>query len=172
MATARSKAELTAAMQEERGRWEALLRQVGEERMNLPGASGEWSVKDVVAHLTVWESRPVAWLEAVRAGTWPEPPPWPANLDEPQINDWIYRTNRGRSALDVLNESRQTFDRLAELVAATPEPELVEQNRFEWLRGSSLADSIGGNSYEHYREHGDNIRRWLRQLETPVGSGV
>ncbi len=165
MASVAGKAELVAVMQEERQRWEQLLLQVGPARMNLPGASGDWSVKDVVAHLATWESRPVAWLIAVQAGVWPTPPEWPVNLNEAQLNDWIYRANRGRSTEDVLEESQQISGRLAELIKATPEDMLLSPGRFEWLRDSSLADSIGGNSYEHYREHGDLVRRWLGTLQ-------
>lgn len=39
---------------EERARWEVLLAQVGSEHMRQPGALGEWTFKDLVAHLNGW----------------------------------------------------------------------------------------------------------------------
>lgn len=38
-------------LQETRAQWEELLAQVEEERMLQPGATGKWSVKDVIAHV-------------------------------------------------------------------------------------------------------------------------
>ena len=38
----------------ERTQWEALVAQVGEERMTQPGFAGEWSLKDVIAHIAVY----------------------------------------------------------------------------------------------------------------------
>jgi hypothetical protein len=48
--------------------------------------TGDWSIKDIVAHLTAWEERLVAWLEAIAHGTSPELPPWPGNFDEDATN--------------------------------------------------------------------------------------
>ena len=46
---------LASILQAERRRWNALLAQVGMERMETPGVEGEWSVKELVAHLTWYE---------------------------------------------------------------------------------------------------------------------
>ena len=43
-------------LQETRAQWEELLAQVEEERMQRPGATGKWSVKDVIAHV-MWGER-------------------------------------------------------------------------------------------------------------------
>ena len=51
----KTKAELVDAMRAKRAAWEALLDEVGEARMIEPGVDGEWSVKDVIAHVTVYE---------------------------------------------------------------------------------------------------------------------
>ncbi len=159
------KEQLLGMLRAERARWEALLVQVGEARMNLSGVTGEWSVKDIVAHLTAWESRVVAWLSAVRAETWPAPPAWPTNLDEDQTNDWIYKANRGRRLSDILNDSRRVFDQLLEGLAELSDQDLTAINRFEWLGGNSLLEAIPGNSYAHYQVHGELIRNWLEQRQ-------
>ncbi len=163
MANPRSKQELIETLGTQRARWEALLRQVGPDRMELRGVTGEWSVKDIVAHLTAWERRAIASLKAVQTGTWPQPPEWPYNLDGDGINAWIFAAHRGRQVQDVLNESRQVFDQLVQAVELVTEQDLTAMGRFEWLQGNSLIASIGGNSFEHYQEHGEAIRAWLAQ---------
>ena len=161
MANETSKSELIELLKTERARWEALLAEVGEARMEIAGVTGDWTVKDIVGHLTAWESRPVEWFRAARAGTAPEPPRWDNELDETQINAWIYESNRKRSLNDVLAESRDNFARLLEAVRAVSEEELTSRDKFVWLNGGSLREAIAGNTYEHYREHGDAIRAWL-----------
>jgi hypothetical protein len=48
-------AELLDTMPTERARWEALLIEVGIEQMQEPGAEGQWSIRDIVAHITAYE---------------------------------------------------------------------------------------------------------------------
>ena len=61
---------------------QAFLASIPRERMTEPGATGPWSVKDVIAHVAAWRSRTLARLEAAAAGQPEPPPPWPAELDE------------------------------------------------------------------------------------------
>ena len=98
-----NKSELLKWLQEEDRQWEALLDQIGEARMDQPGVNGDWSMKDIVAHLTGWQRRVVANLQAAQRGEPAPPPHWPAHLEaEDDINAWIYETNRGRSVREVL----------------------------------------------------------------------
>src|SRR5579884_1100926 len=48
-------ARLAGILKAERARWDALLAQVGADRMEEPGVEGAWSVKEIVAHLTWYE---------------------------------------------------------------------------------------------------------------------
>lgn len=156
------KKTLIEAVRNSRVAWDVLLAQVGEERMTTPGVTGNWSVKDVVAHLTAWERRPVAWLTAVRQSATPEPAPWPPNLSEEQTNAWIYEANRGRSLREILDESRRTHEELMKLLQMATEEELSDSRRFSWLKGNPLAESLPGNTYAHYQEHSEMIRNWLK----------
>src|SRR5947208_570263 len=47
-----SKASILHELRAARAEWDALMVEVGEGRMTKPGAAGDWSVKDVVAHLS------------------------------------------------------------------------------------------------------------------------
>lgn len=57
-----TKSELLNWLQEEYQQWEALLREIGPERMGHPGVNGNWSMKDMAAHLTGWHRHLVARL--------------------------------------------------------------------------------------------------------------
>src|SRR5262245_5735176 len=68
-----NKPELLNGVREEYRQWEALLNQIGEARMDQPGAVADWSIKDIIAHLTGWRRRTVARLQAAQRGEG-EPP--------------------------------------------------------------------------------------------------
>ena len=61
-----TKARLLDTMQAERVRWDGLIAQAGEERLTEPGVAGEWSVKDIIAHVTWAERETVGMLQAGR----------------------------------------------------------------------------------------------------------
>src|SRR5512140_360811 len=130
--------------------------------MELPGVTGDWAVKDIVAHLTAWEGRPVAWLKAARDGTAVQPAPWDTSMSEQAINAWIYQTNHSRPLANVLAESRLVFERLVIGIEALSDQQLNE--RRDWLDGRSLIEAMAANTFEHYREHGAAIQTWLNQV--------
>ena len=158
MSTVRTKDDLLAHIQAEHANWRALVAEVGEERMEQPGPMGDWTFKDLVAHLTGWRERTIRRLEA---GPGREPTTaWPGHLTEDdEINDWIYEQNRDRPLRDVLAEADTSYQRLAAAVAALPEEDLTTPGRFAWMEGKPLAD---GDFFGHLREeHEPDIRAWL-----------
>ena len=58
------KQQFLNTMRSERRRWEAEFSGVSEERLCQPGAAGEWSVKDVIAHITWHEREMIGALQA------------------------------------------------------------------------------------------------------------
>ncbi|MBI5304529.1 MAG: ClbS/DfsB family four-helix bundle protein [Chloroflexi bacterium] len=156
-----NKDHLCQTLLAEREAWEALLTEIGEGRMEVPGVVGVWSVKDLVAHLTAWEKRPAAWLAAAQRGDKPTPAPWSRDLDEEQVNAWIYESNKYRMLDDVLEESRTVFDQIMQGLEALTQESLSDPHRFEWLNGIALIEAMPGNTFEHYRDHAEMIRQWL-----------
>jgi hypothetical protein len=163
--------DVLAEIDRQRDWWERLLAEVGEERMERPGAAGDWTFKDVVAHLSGWQRRTLNRFQAVRHDQPVPPPPWSAELgpieDEDEeverINDWIYERNRDRSVTDVLAESRGQWDELREVVGVLPDAVLNDPVRFPGLEEESLAQSVvGGSLLGHFHEeHEPAIRAWL-----------
>jgi hypothetical protein len=130
--------ELLKHIQDERAQWQALVAEVGEARMQQPGPMGEWTFKDLVAHLLGWRELSIRRLEA---GPGQEPPtPWPSQLTEDdEINDWIQAQSRDRPLRDVLDEADRSYERLAAAIGALPEADVTTAGRFAWLDGQALA---------------------------------
>lgn len=164
MSVPRTKADLLALIESERGTWDKLLAEIGEARMATTGAAADWTFKDVVAHLNGWRQRTINRLEAARAGVTEAPPPWPAHFNDEseagteQINQWLYEQNRDRPLRDVLAESRTQFDQMRDTVQALSCEELQDPSRFPWLDGEPL----GANLFTHFHEeHESDIQAWL-----------
>lgn len=144
---------------------ERAVAEAGEERMEQPGSFGEWTFKDVIAHLTGWRQVTVARLEA---GLRSEEPvfPWPPHLDEDkdtdEINRWFFETNRDKPLASVLRDSRETFERAERAIAALPEDDLLVPGHFPWLQGYALGPAVVHGTLDHYHDdHEPEIRAWL-----------
>src|SRR5262249_15587055 len=61
-----NKSEFLDTLQTVRAQWEELLAEVGKARMQEPGVAGEWSVKDIIAHVT-WPEREMAAILQARS---------------------------------------------------------------------------------------------------------
>lgn len=159
------KSELLKGLKEEYQQWEALLDQIGPARMDQSGVTGQWSIKDIIAHLTGWRRRTVARLQAVQRGDPEPPPPWPAHLQtDDEINAWIYEANREHSVGEVLDDSHQVFQQLLAAIEGLPDAVLeAPQRHLPWLAGQPF---IASAFFSHFHdEHEPEMRAWLARVE-------
>ena len=160
-----NKSELLNGVREEYRQWEALLNQIGEARMEQPGAAADWSIKDIIAHLTGWRRRTVARLQAAQRGEGEPPSYWPAHLQEvDEVNAWIYEQNHGRSLREVLDESHQVFQQMFAAIEGLPDEVLSDPARYlPWLEAESVKPS---DFFGHFHEeHEADMRAWLARVE-------
>ncbi|HVG01021.1 MAG TPA: DinB family protein [Chloroflexia bacterium] len=150
------KATLLNNVKSSRSRLDALLATFTDEQMARSGAEGDWSVKDVIAHIT-WHEREIVNMlrarsleEGVASELW--------GLPTHERNQAIYEGNQDRSLQDVLAESKQVYVELDELLAGLSEADLTDPGRYkdmpaEWQPWKLIAE----NTYEHYHDHAEAI---------------
>lgn len=160
-----NKAELLHWLQEEQQQWVAFLDQIGPERMDQPGVAGDWSIKDIVAHLTDWQPRQIARLQAAQRGEPEPPPPWPTHLQtDDEINAWIYAANRGRSVREVLDRSQQIFQQFLAVIASLPDDIQIEPAYHIFRVGGQRFSA--SEFFDHFHDdHEAEIRAWLARKE-------
>jgi len=158
------KTTLLNTIQTEYAQFEALVRPLSETQLCIQPVEGEWSIKDTMAHIAVWEHICTRWLEQVVHGVTPQP----SERVDVGINNRIYRENRDRSLAEVQELFRhahqQFLHQVDQLVQTLPEEDLTTPHLFAWTEawpGSSLVAVIADNSYEHYHDHAQQIRHWL-----------
>jgi hypothetical protein len=158
-----TKTQLLAELRAARVEWDALMAEAGEERMTSPGAAGDWSVKDVIAHLTSFDRWFVYASEAHFRGELP-PLDGTEGMSFEERNQFFYRQAQNLPLAEVLAESHQVFQRLLEMMEAHSEEFLTQPQHFEGVPQPVLIwKLLEGDVYGHYRDHMRSIRAWLEQ---------
>jgi len=130
--------------------------------MHEPGPMGEWTFKDLTAHLAAWRNHRIPMIEAAgRGGAMPNSP-WPSALaddDYDAINAWFQERDVARPLDDVLDDYDSSFERLAAAVEALPESVAHDPHGLPWMGGVAAIDA---DFTEHlHEEHVPAIRAWL-----------
>src|SRR5205809_2245972 len=111
-----TKNKLSDNIREGRALWEGVLAEVGEGRMLRPGVEGDWSVKDIIAHVNFWERMLVNSLQAALNNQTPPIVPELENQGTDEQNAWIYEQVKELPLRDVLAESREVYRQLLQTV--------------------------------------------------------
>jgi hypothetical protein len=161
-----SKDKLLVEIQSKRERLESTLARVPADQMITPGVIDEWTVKDLLAHITVWEQRMIRWLaEAVRDVEPQMLPPGMTWDDLDQWNEQTYQKHRPRPLQEVLTGFNLSYPQALEAVKEVSEKDLIDSERFTWREGSPLWVMVAANTFWHYSEHNEALETWLRELE-------
>jgi len=157
-------AQLLEVMRTARSNWEALLTEAGEARLSEPGVEGDWSLKDIIAHISYYEGWAADCVAALRRGE-PLPRSEYRGLELDERNARIYERNRERSLTDVLCDSQNSFQRSLDAIQGLRDEDLYDR---EFMRGYGVEwvvhELIEGDTYEHYQDHIASVRAWLDRV--------
>ena len=105
---------------------------IGTGSMEEPGADGEWSVKDVIAHVTAYERKVLKRLQAHERGEKYTPTSYDQLKDIDQRNAYYHAQDVGRSLYEVLADHRDVFAELVHLTGRLDNRDLAEPTRLGW----------------------------------------
>ena len=126
-----------------------------------------WSVKDVLAHITGWEQLCLKWIRENRRD---EGPFTQETLDA--LNAAMHDEHSCGTLAVTLASARNSHDAMIAAVESLDDATLAATPSWAGggtdaaTTGRTLANIISSNSDEHYREHIEQIERWL---EAEVG---
>lgn len=146
----------------DRAKLEATLARVPADRLEQPGAMGDWTVKDVLAHVTAWERRLDEWLAANQR------PPLSGEIIE-QLNQERYQQDRHRPLASIqadFDTVHQTvIQRITHFLGDNIETHLPVEGREG--PGVPAWRLIAACTYLHYQEHIELLDHWLSHHENP-----
>ena len=157
-----SKAELMSAIRRE---WKLLMdvvEKLDEQKITAPDDNG-WSPKDNLAHLSEWmnslmgyhiDKRPA---EEVMRLTPEQTKDW----DMEVINPVLFERNKNRSIKDVMDELKQTYEKLLAKLDAMSFEDLLKPRHPNDPEKRPLLLWVLGDTTEHFAEHRETIEKML-----------
>jgi hypothetical protein len=122
--------------------------------MAVPGVTGDWSVKDIIAHVTWWEEEALRHLPLIIAGVRsPRYSVTYGGIDA--FNAMMAERRRDLSLSDVLTQQVDTHRRLIDFIESVPEDQFTRETRFR--RRLRL------DTYSHYPIHTTAIQEWRQR---------
>lgn len=158
------KDHILTALQEQFDAWKLLLDSLSETQITTP-MSGEWAIKDVIAHLWAWQQISLARMNAAVNHQEPEFPTWVAELhrgweeNANRTNAWVHATYHPQPWATIYAQWQEGFLQLLEVSKTLPEPHLLAWHRYPWLEPPVVVILLA--TYDHHQEHLDKVRAWV-----------
>ena len=158
-----SKIELIEAMMSARRELDSLINQIPRSSMTLPGASGEWSVKDVIAHLTSYDR----WLGLTLALRGQKPSDiWIEDIPLDEFNRRLFDDNRDLRLDEVLQQSKDVWMEILDETRLKTETYLFTEQSVQGVPYKFRpCDVLKSESYGHYFDHIPALRAWLKETK-------
>lgn len=147
-------------MLEAHRRMAGVIGQLDDERLLEP-AMGAWTGKDIVAHMAWWHEHSVLVIESLLAGREPYDRSDPENSTD-SINERTRREHLDDPSQMVRGMFGDSFARLIAAIERASEDAIFEADRWPWLSGEALVETILWDSSRHYGAHRENLERLSR----------
>ena len=127
---------------------------LSDKQLLVPGVTGEWSVRDLIAHVTWWDDEAITHLPLIlEGGRVPRYSVTYGGIDA--FNALMTERKRDLSLVEVRREFAETHRRLVDYIGNVPPERLLAEPRF---RRRLRLDTFG-----HYSIHTADIRVWRGQ---------
>lgn len=148
--------QLLAELDQEWANVERICAGLSEDQMLTHPVPGEWSVKDVLVHLSAWEKLLLDRLGYVQQLTGQEPlyPPMRTMDDIHHFNAQVYEENKDRPLTSAVIEFRSLCQGVMTALEALTDEQLNQPYTYDFPDDHlTLLQFIRANTIDHYREH-------------------
>ncbi len=163
----KNKTQIITRLQTERRRLDKVISRLSREEMLHAQVVGEWTIKDVLAHLADWEAHMLVWVAAGRSGDpveHPDPGLTWKQLDE--FNQRVYAAHCDQPLDEVLAYYHSAHEQFMAMVEAMPEDEMLKPGCYAFLGKSAVYDWL-----KQYAAHDlwgkTHILKWMK-IRTPT----
>ena len=127
----------------------------------LEPAMDSWTGKDLLAHMAWWHDHSVLVIEGLRAGRQPYDESDPANSTD-ALNERTHREHLDDAPELTRRAFSESFGRLLAALEPVTDDELFAADRWQWLSGEALVETILWDSSRHYDAHREHLERLSR----------
>lgn len=154
-----NKTELLDALEQSRERFLDAVEGLPDEDLQEPGVVGDWSLKDLLVHLTRCEAELVKLLWQAGQKRTPTSAHF-AQIPVDEQNERWYRESRQRPLDLVLEDFHGVRNQTIRRVEALPERAFDDPQFYPWLGENPLWKWIAEDSFTHEAEHEAQVRAW------------
>jgi hypothetical protein len=151
------KSELVRTMRDAHRAMAEAIEDIPDERLLEP-AMDNWTGKDLLAHMAWWHDHSVRVIESLRAGRRPYDMTDPANSTD-ALNERTRREHLDDSPKLTRRAFNESFMRLLAALEPVTDEELFAADRWPWLGGEALVETILWDSSRHYDAHREPLER-------------
>jgi Protein of unknown function (DUF1706) len=129
---------------------------LSDSQMLNSGVTGDWSVRDILAHVTTWEQEALTHLPTILEGG--KPPRY--SVTHGGINGFnriMAEQKRNLTLAGVQEALEGTHRRLIRFLETVPENEFRTETPFR--------HRLRLDTYSHYPKHAEAIRKWRKRLQ-------
>ncbi len=134
------------------------------QEMEMTGVVGDWSVKDVLAHLAEWHEMVMHWYDSGLKGETPAVPgegyTW---RSLPALNQMIYEKHHARSLEDIQTWFQGTHQKTIQIVESRSDEDLFTRGLYPWMNNNTLAAYFIANLSSHYTWALKEIRAGMKR---------
>jgi len=161
-----TKAEMINALYDEYTHLMRVIHALDGAQMVTTGVLGDWSVKDILAHLIFWTRFPMAEVSAALRGE-----PYPFDHSDPNaVNAQSVALYEYSPAQDAVRDFVSAFWATMQFVRDLPESAFEPDGPVEQSLGDTVSGAFGNNTWEHYALHRADIEAWLARKQFTVDS--
>lgn len=150
--------ELLRQMKTERERLWSAIGGLDGDALALPGANGEWAVRDILAHMAFWEEHASQRLRLIAQGR-AEGIHYYGSEEIDDINAQVFAERRPWTVAEAEQALRLARQHLLEDLAA-----LTDDQFGSSPAGIPVLAWLAADTFEHDQEHLPQIRAWLLRL--------
>jgi hypothetical protein len=151
------KVELIRTMREAHQRVSSAIEHVPDDHLREAVMAG-WTGKDVLAHMAWLHDHSARVIEALRAGRQPYERADASNSTD-AVNQRTLREHQSDPPQLTRRAFDESFNRLLAALEPVTEEELFANDRWPWLDGEALVETILWDSSRHYDAHRDPLER-------------
>ncbi len=130
-----------------------LISDFPQEALTKPKAIGEWSIKDIILHLAIWEEEAAGAFEIWKIGIEPD---WSHIDDLDKFNQETINSRRRWSTTKAIERLKSVHGGIIENIKSVPESEINKRGGLpRWLR--TLITS-------HIEEHAEKVAAYKLQI--------
>jgi hypothetical protein len=151
--------EILDALEDERENFLEAIDGLNDEALLLPGVVGDWSIKDILHHLTMWEAELVKLLWEVSQGLRPSFLNFTEKIVDEMNAAWAIE-GQARDYDQIWDDFQAVRKQTVRRLSAFSDTDLNDPGRYSWLKDHPLWDWIAENSFGHEKEHTAQIKEW------------